>query len=255
MIVQLTDEQLERFRHNATEDYISDMIIKFEKNFPHLKKTFANEVLRNCFTISIDKAKKSGFTQRGPVQFYISLLITFGSGFETDPQYLWISQEIQKNRLLSQLHQTEALLKKTRGYFRNIAGEDETHLFECASKLNQFDVNDIFMHDINYQQIHDVLEDIYPQKYINTSRSGINLLIDEGIIKARTVFGFNLPNHIVMVILFMFILGHQFEQDPFCGWINNDKQLQYREDSQLLANKLQQRAKTWLQAAIRNNTL
>ncbi|MCL1029417.1 hypothetical protein [Serratia silvae] len=254
MVIQFTDEQFECFRKYTVENYVLELSMKIDSAFPYLKKTLGDECFKQAISGGVIKAEKIGFSERGPVQLYVSLLIVFGSGFETDPQYAWFSKVMDENKSLPQLEQADFLFEKVRCYLDEIGGESERHLLNCASKLLHLDFEKVNIRHENYiNDIHELLIKLHPQKYLSTPKDDITILIQQGIIKANNIYGFDNTNHVALIVLFMFFMGHQFDQDPFYQWIDQSKFLQYRHNSQLLANKFESRAKIWLQAALQNH--
>ncbi|OTQ53733.1 hypothetical protein [Gilliamella apis] len=256
IIMQFTDKQLEQLKPNAVENYISELVAYCDKNFPYLKNVMGEQNLREILALSIDKAKESGFTQRGPVQFYINMQIVLGAGFETDPQYPWIYKNLERNNNLPQLERTDRLYLQTKEYLDKIVGEQEKYLFDCANRLQHLTLDNMKVGRRDYiGDVHLMLHDMYPQKYQETEKDTLTALIRTGTEKAYHDYGFEQANHSAMIVLLMFIKGHKFDQDPFCPWANRDKLIKYKGSSNVLAERLEKRAKVWLDAAIKNNPI
>lgn len=253
--MQFTNKQFEQLKPNAFENYISELVTYCDKAFPYLKNTMGEQNLREILAQAINKAKESGFTQRGPVQFYINMQIVLGAGFETDPQYPWIYKNLERNNNLPQLERTDRLYLQTKEYLDKIVGEQEKYLFDCAHRLQSLTLDNMDVGRKDYiNNVHALLYKIYPQKYQATEKDTLTGLIKKGTEKAYYDYGFEQANHAAMIVLLMFLKGHQFDQDPFCAWANRDKLIQYKESSNILAERLEKRAKVWLEAAIKNNS-
>lgn len=259
MAIQITNEQLKKLEPSVLDRYITELVTHCDEKFPYLKKTMGAENLEQVLRKGINKANEQGFTQRGPVKFYIDLLIVFGWSFETDPQYAWIIGALEKQQHLTQLDSTSLLYDHTIKYLNNISGERSQYLFDAAIELDQLTLDAINLPRENYiQQVHAFLERVYPQKYHNTQSDNLTLLIKQGITKSYHEYNFVESNHVSLVVLLMFLLGHEFDYDPFYVWARSEKTNSYATDSldltatHLKAEKLQSRAKIWLTAAIKN---
>ncbi len=90
MAILISDDQIKIRKACTFEQYISGLVAYCNQNFPHLSKTISDkkrlrQLLKDCDT----QAEDSGFTLKGPSQFYIGMLLVYGIGLKTDPQYPW----------------------------------------------------------------------------------------------------------------------------------------------------------------------
>ena len=104
-----------------------------------------------------------------------------------------------------------------------------------------------------------LLKNAYPQKYAATAENHLTILIENGINKARTQYQFDEPNQTALIIVLMFLLGHQFDQDPFYPWAAAEPNTKHVDGifmmngSDKTAKCLEKRAKIWLSAAVEND--
>ncbi len=259
MAITITEQQLKALEPYAYENYITELMAHCDEKFPHLRKTMGEEKLRQTIQQCIEKAKQSGFTQRGPIWFYAEMFIIFGWEFETDPQYPWIKETLQRNQHLSQLDSSSELFNATHLYLNNIYGENNKHLISVANKLEQLTLDNIHINKNRFiQDMLVILHDIYPQKCRFTEKESLTKLIEKGIQKSNVDYQFEQPNHIALIIILMFSFGHEFDHNPFYGWAAIEKSNQYKEGTLMtnhqekVARKLQNRAKIWLSAAMKN---
>lgn len=259
MAIQISNEQLKKLEPYVLDNYINELVVHCDECYPYLRKTMGEEKLRDALNRGVDKAREQGFTQRGPVKFYIDLLIIFGWSFETDPQYTWIMDVLEKQQHLTQLDSTSLLYDHTIKYLNSISGMHSQYLFDAAIKLDQLTLDALNLPQENYiQQVHTLLESVYPQKYHITHIDNLTLLIKQGITKSYHEYKFVESNHVSLVVLLMFLMGHGFDCDPFYVWASSKKTNSYAADSldrvgiHLKAEKLKSRAKIWLAAAVKN---
>lgn len=258
MPITITDQQLKKLEPTTFENYISELVDHCDKSFPHLRQTMGNEGLEQVLRQSVNKANEQGFTQRGPVKFYIDLLIAFGYGFDTDPQYYWIQNILRKNEHLSQIELSTILYKQIKRYSEFTSGEDSQFLYKVAERLDSLSIHNIkvnknsFLDDIQY-----LLEYIYPEKYQLIGSEAVEQLIFESINKANNEYQFTQVNYVSLLTVLMFILGHQFDSDPFCAWAAKEKTIRLTNNnvainSEVVVNRLEKRAKIWLTATLKN---
>ena len=259
MAIIITEQQLKILEPYAYENYITELVEHCNECYPHLRTTMGEENLRQVLRDAVEKAEESGFTQKGSVQFYIDLLIVFGWDFETDPQYPWIKESIQSDQGKSQIRVSTELFYEVDKYLDAISGKDSEYLFDAAKKLELLTIDNLPVTKNNFiQDMLVVLQDSYPQKYQSTEKDQRIKLIEQGIKKSKNDYQFEQPNHIGLVVILMFLLGHEFDHDPFYKWVSLEKSNQYIEGTlvmdqqETIARKLESRAKIWLAAAVEN---
>src|SRR5258708_4751272 len=82
----IRDEQMTAFRDAARHSFESEMISHSADFAPHLCSSAGHANLELAVRKGIESSDRYGFTMRGPVRFYIEMVLTFGSDFDTDPQ-------------------------------------------------------------------------------------------------------------------------------------------------------------------------
>lgn len=253
MSIKITNEQLKQFKPYVFENYISELVDHCDKNYPYLKATLGEAQLRQTLTECVDKAEKHGYTQRGPVQFYIDMLIVLGIDCENDLQYPWIKQTIEKNKHLSQISQTSELYAVLVEYLEKITGNQNQCLYKALEKLQLLKLTSLNVKKEHYiEDVHHLLYEIYPEKYQQTAKENITEFIKQGATKAYYDYGFEEANHATLIVLLMFFLGHQFDHDPFYQWASVEKSnTEIGQDIDSKAEKLAARAKIWLTAYLK----
>lgn len=216
MVIKINQKQLKTLEPYALDNYVSELVLHCDECYPHLKKTMGESKLRQTLKEGIEQAEHSGFTQRGPVQFYIDMMIAFGSGFETDPQYPWIRKVLADNKQLPQIEQSTKLYRLTTDYFERILGPQSQYFFEAAQKIQQLNVDDLHVYKTGFTSyMLKLLQSCYPQKFETSGTQALTALIELGEQKAHQSYGFDQARPAGLIVLLMYLLGHQFDHDPF----------------------------------------
>src|SRR5213079_233609 len=50
--------------------------------------------LRRFVRLGIEQSARYGWTQKGPVEFFLEVMVMLGSAFDTDPQYAWVKEPL-----------------------------------------------------------------------------------------------------------------------------------------------------------------
>ncbi|WP_338803059.1 hypothetical protein WDV76_11725 [Xenorhabdus griffiniae] len=103
MTIELNEDQWYMLKKHSFNTYIDELVVHCNESYPYLGIKSGKDALRTTLEDAVEKAKNEGFDQRGAVQFYIDLLILFGTEFQTDPQYAWIKTILDNHSHLGQL--------------------------------------------------------------------------------------------------------------------------------------------------------
>ena len=88
----IRQEQAEAFRQNALQKFEDEMVEHLQGFASGHWMVIGEKTGRLVIQLGLKNAGQYGFTNRGPVRFYIELMFMFGSYFDTDPQYPWANQ-------------------------------------------------------------------------------------------------------------------------------------------------------------------
>src|SRR5215510_13947025 len=90
-MLTIRSEQADAFRQAALQKFEDEMVVHLKTSYAEHWKVMGEVAGRCVIQLGIERAKKHGFTNRGPVRFYIELMFMFGSYFDSDPQHPWAS--------------------------------------------------------------------------------------------------------------------------------------------------------------------
>lgn len=258
MVIKIKDSQLQALESHALEGFVHELVAHCYQHFPHIQRTVEENVLRKVLADCIEKAEQIGFTQRGPVKFYLDMLIVYGVGFETDPQYPWVRDILEKTAHLPQMDRALALHQKSDEYLDLVSGPQNRFMFEVAERLEQIELENANIYKTGFSSyMHTLLKEFYPQKYEHTGEAAISMLIEQGEQKAQEVYGFDQARPAGLIVVLMYLLGHQVDKDPFYVWASPEKTSRYDgytlivDDQGGAAKRLERRARVWMEASVR----
>src|SRR3954454_24480566 len=91
----IRSEQFDVFEQAALSHFEDDMVRHLREFAPAHAKGVGDAGLRRVIRVGIERAKSYGYSLRGPVRFYIELMIQFGSDFDTDPLLPWAGEHLR----------------------------------------------------------------------------------------------------------------------------------------------------------------
>lgn len=253
-MLKIRDAQLDVFKQKALNHYVLELVEHCREFAPALCGTLDDEQLERAVRHGIILARAEGFDQRGPVRFYIDLMIVFGAGFSTDPQYPWIAEFLGGPG--SQLERTEALHPRVAVYLDEVDGKDNKHTLKALSELLRLVRTGLdFSPDHFHEELLALMKEVHPRKVGQVEELGLRRLIAQAEATSRNRYGFReVRSHSLWAVM-GFAFGHAFDSDPFLPWVAKTfTSKRATHDPDHAAQMLERRAVTWLEAVLSNAT-
>ena len=235
------------FRKEAQRNFEKSMLAHLGNFSPPLFKTLGEEQMLKAIRLGIDRAGSHGFTLRGPVRFYLELMLLFGSHFDTDPQYPWASAILTNQDAGSQMQRAEWLFDKTMDYRKRVSGPEDAYSLEALRNIALFVQHPLPLSSENYiPAIIKEIANIYPQKAAYVGNEGLETLIRKGIGGAQRQ-RFTTVRGVTLVIVLMLAFGHGCGNDPLYPWIANSLKGDSAPTPEAKATLLEKNALIWLE--------
>lgn len=246
-------DQLSALGLLAKNKFVEDMVEHLYAFTPEHAKSLGPKALQNIVDMGIQRARKHGFTQRGPVQFYIELMFLLGSDFDTDPQLRWASNTLNKPWDRDyQLRRATELFQHASYYLNAVAGPGNQYVFDTLRRTisGGFD----FVPDSASNIVEELLQKLRylaPEKYTFVGQDPLKVLIQHGLSAARsynaqTVFDQKL------IVLLMFEFGHGCLTDPQLPWIELTLRRQASLQSQSVFENLRRKVQIYAEDQLNN---
>lgn len=249
----IRDAQVKAMEAAAEDNYIGELMSHCREFAPGPVSAMTDEELRQAVTTGVGDAARSGFNLRGPVRFYIDLMLAFGSGFATDPQYPWTAEILEKDEEIGQMERAEELNEKTQEVFAGIFGENNQYSLKALEKmLERVKAGISFKREGFKQDMLLLLKEVYPEKFEVVGEEALKRLITDAIARGRDRYGFKAPRSMALVVVLMYAFGHRFDADPFLPWISRTLKPKENVAPDELAADLERRAAAWFEAALKN---
>ena len=209
----IRDEQMKAF------DEMVESLFRFA---PESCQAAGEDQVRKLVFLGVQKAESYGLTYRGPVEFFLEMMVLFGHAFDTDPQLPWATEILKSNQFLDQMARADFLHDKTLEYLAEVHGPEGSYLTLAFGSLAAR-ARLPFHFSTNAALVDGMLAEmkaIHPQKFAYVGNQALRALIGKGIESASA---YELPGArgIALVILAMFAFGYRFDTDPLYHRILN----------------------------------
>lgn len=249
----IREAQIKALEAAAARNFGGELAEHCKEFSPHLTKTLDEKQLKAAVETGIERAATHKLDLRGPVRFYVDLMIVFGSGFDSDPQYPWIAEAFAKDEELDQMSRMEAIHESSQDYLGYVDGPDNVHTLKALGDLS------VRMRSgIKFPERHlgtftlDLFKEIHPRKFDRTGEDALKTLWAESTELGREKYQFNTPRSLALMAVLGFAFGHHFHSDPFLPWIKRTLDEKEYDDPERRAEDLERRALIWLDAVLEN---
>ena len=239
-------EQMEAVRTAARRSFEDEMVVHLAEFSPPLFKAVKENGLREAIRLGMARAGGYGFTFRGPVRFYLELMLLFGSHFDTDPQYPWAAAILRDQEGGPQMQRAERLWEMTRDYRDTVAGQQDAYTLTALRRISDRARQPLTVPSADFASfMREEMTRAYPQKATYVGEAGLTALIGRATAPARA-HGFSTPRGAALLVVLMFAFGHGCADDPLYPWIARTLTDPAITDGEDRAKRLERRAMTWL---------
>ena len=247
-MLTVRSQLFEAFERSAFEGFVEEMIERAWQYSPHLCKTLNDEELELAVRSAIKRAAGHGFTQRGPVRFFIETSIALGSEFDEDPQYPWAAETLASDVFWSPMDKADALHAQVVKHFERV----EPTPRDALLRLRALAGGPLPLADASLAPgIAQILREVHPEKVEAVGDAALGRLVEAGLHKSEAL-GFDAPRARLLVVALMFVVGHAFDRDPFLPWIARTLEPERggADDRARVAERLERRAMIWIEAVL-----
>jgi len=211
--VAIRKEQMEALDFLGLEGHLREHLNRFARD--HIK-SISQDNLREFIRLGIRNANHFGWTKRGPVEFFLEVMVMLGSEFHTDPQYPWARTSLQtpRDEMIGADHLHAEMMK----YYDAVLGPGLCYEAEAIERLLMSDnASRRHLQETGKSEIPGLLEWAFPQKYSFIGQRAVSALIDEGE-RTRLRLGIA-KTGLALVTAALFSFGHGCFSDPQYPWI------------------------------------
>lgn len=213
-------QQMEIFARSGMARFEQQLIAHLWRVWPrecHL--TGSDDALLHTVRRMIAAAKAHGYTTSRELTLYAMLVVSLGMGFDTDPQLDWAASSLTSEAIDEPTERIEALYNETIDYLGAIGGEDSGRVVRALLRVRRydFDTAPATSGDQQIEDLCDLLERFWPEKIAFQEVTPTLEMIGASIAKAGR-YGIGNPMGVCVFTTMSFILGHDFDTDPWHPW-------------------------------------
>jgi hypothetical protein len=197
----------------------NDVLERLRVFSPQLFAARGHGVFLRVVRLGFARARAYGFSNRGPLRFYVELMVSFGVDFDSDPQYPWAAAALAADRQIDQMTRANRLYVDMKAYFAHVAGPDSQYAIDAASNARAAHLDAAPAEGVGLDEdILDGLRRAYPRKSEFLGDAALRALVRNAFGQARA-HRLATPRARRLLSGLMFGFGHGVLDDPLYPWI------------------------------------
>lgn len=217
-MLTIRQAQVESLDQAAIQRF-EDQVVEHLKEFDPRQSALLGEAdVHKVVRLGIEQAKQYGFTNRGPVRFYIEMMFTLGSYFDTDPQFHWAATVLNDAQTSDQMARALRLHHQAMDYLEKALGPEGEYAIAAARQMGSTGLESLSKSDAPFnERVTASLQVVNPQKCQYLGQDGVRSMIRAGA-KLAEIYSVSSEPDVALFILLVFALGHHFDEDPLFPW-------------------------------------
>jgi hypothetical protein len=251
-MLTMRQEQVEAFRQHHLQKFEDEMVEHLKGFAPEFCEIRGEACMRRVIGLGIDRAQLYGFTNRGPVRFYIELMLTFGSDFDTDFQLPWVGEILRQPESGNQAIRAERLFGRLNHYAEQVFGPQMEYAIESLRRAELVNTD---LAEVAGPALVDWLiarmKMIYPQKCLFIGDSILRRLVEDARGIAST-YDMTSNLGIASITVLMFGVGYHVTTDVLYPWVGATLTDDRIGNGSLRAERLYRKATTYCKHVLAN---
>ncbi len=245
-MLTIRPEQMEVFRKAALQKFEDELVGHLQGFAAKHSELLGDADLRRVIRLGMDRAARYGFTNRGPVRFYVELIFLLGSDFDTDPQLPWAGEVLNDPAITDQMARADQLHGRLTDYRAHVAGPDSAYARAALrrARLEPFEIAPAAGGSFADEVVRRMTR-THPEKCAYMGEVVLRGLVPHGRALARK-YAVSTDAGAALFVGLMFALGHGFATDPQHPWIEGTLTNAAVGDPNRRAERLHAKAMTYL---------
>jgi hypothetical protein len=232
----IRQEQMQALSEGVEHNFQRQLVEEMYQFAPWHAGILGDSGLLRCVQFAMERAKKYGFTNQGPVRLYLQMVFLLGADFDTDLLLPWTGEVLSNPSTANQTDRATYLYRALGEFLKHVAGPDNKFAKEALVRARDELASGLGAGSGDSSQIIlDKMRRVYPEKCEYAGEAAVKQSIQLGIAAARRHSAATNRGASLFCGL-IFALGQGFETDPHLPWIQKTLQ-----DSTLTEDKLVER--------------
>jgi hypothetical protein len=219
---------------------------------PELYALRGEQVFRQVIDVGVARAARYGFTNRGPLRFFLECMFAYGAEFDEDFQIPDLQECLAMKHENGQLWHSERVFAVIDRYQSSTRGRGNEFAIAALRRLSSFmDGIDALRDDTLESDLFDLMARIHPEKVEHVGQDRLRRLI---ALAREDAERFGMATAVGAGVLsgLMFALGVGVSRDPLYPWVRDTLTEPAQEASARRIERLRRKTRMYLDATLKN---
>jgi hypothetical protein len=239
-------------RLSALDLFKEDLLQHLSRFAPELHALRGDEVFRHLIDEGVARAARYGFTNRGPLRFFLECMLSYGAEFDTDVQIRGLQESLVHQHANGQEWHADQAFAAIERYQIQTRGPGNDHAIQALRRLGPFLERLDSLADGSLEtDLFALMARVYPQKFEFVGQERLRGLIAEARQEAAR---FNMATAAGAGLLcgLMFALGHGISRDALYPWVRTTLTQPPVQDAARRIERLRRKTRIYLKATLNN---
>lgn len=237
---------------SVLDRFKEDLLEHLSRFAPELFAIRGEAIFREVIDDGLARSARYGFTNRGPVRFFIECMVAYGTGFDTDFLMPNVHEGLTAQRSDGQLARAVDVFDAIDRYQVATRGRNNELAIAALRRLEPFlNALDSLSADTLESRVLELVDRIHPEKATYVGRDRLLRLV--AVAREQAVgHGVATGPGIGLLAGLMFALGLGVVTDPLYPWVGGTLATPPEQDAALRIERLRRKARIYLATTLKN---
>jgi hypothetical protein len=250
-MLTIRTEQLQALGEASARAYESALVDHCRGFAPRLHALRGDTAFRRLVRLGVSRAQQEGFDHRGPVRFWVELMLAFGSEWHSDPQ-LWRITRGLARREMQQNFRADLLFDGMLEHGEMVDDPARQHARASLERIGGADWAALLRPDADPEtRALALLEELHPRKFEAVGLPAVHQVVQAAAGHCARL-GVDAARGQVLFAGLMFGFGHGVFEDPMYPWVSQTLRPQGGAGDELRCRRLARKTRLYVRAVLQH---
>ena len=218
-MLRLARQQMTSLQQVMLDRFQRGLVAHSEEYFPVHWRVIGAEQMAEVVRLGVRRALDLGYQTERDGYLFHSLMLYFGSHFDTDPQYPWLANALADDSIGSRSQRLTNAHQAAMDFLDDVAGSQGELMAAALQSLRSTVLPELRREPkVNFEYLLSVLKSAWPRKVERVGEQGVRGLA-ESVMRVAPTVGLKSPAGACLYVIACFFFGHGLERDPQFPWV------------------------------------
>lgn len=243
------NEQLQALGQASASTFERALVEQACRFAPRLHALRGDAAMRRLVQTGVERARAHGFDHRGPVRFWVEMMLACGSGWHDDPQFATVGQALARSDL-QQNFRADLVYETWCEHSLRVDGPGKVFARAALQRIADADWAAVLQPAADPEAAAlAALQQLHPQKFAAVDAAALRQTVIAAGAHCRRL-GIDVAEGQVLLSGLMFGFGHDVLEDPLYPWVAATLQPGRGADAALRCRRLARKTRVYVRAVL-----